>query len=52
MNEPLPQRPQNLTPSANLEWQLEHATMPGITLDGGDPPVLDPSDGDGWLAVP
>ena len=32
-NERPPHRPQNLTPSANREWQLVHATIPGITLD-------------------
>jgi hypothetical protein len=46
-NEPPPQRPQNRTPSANREPQLVHATIPGMTLDGGDPLLLDPSDGDG-----
>ena len=52
VNEPLPHRPQNRTPSANLEPQFEHATISGITLDGGEPPVLLPCDGEGWLAVP
>jgi hypothetical protein len=33
VNDPLPQRPQNLTPSAKREPQFEQATMPGITLE-------------------
>ena len=33
MKERLPQRPQNLTPSAKRELQFEQATMPGITLE-------------------
>lgn len=48
---PPPQRPQNLTPSAYLALQFAQATMPGIKLEYGDPPVLVPSDGDGWLAL-
>ncbi len=45
-NERPPQRPQNFTPSANLEWQFAHATMPGITLEWM--PLLPlPCDGDG-----
>ena len=51
-NDPLPHRPQNLTPSAKREWQFAQATMPGITLDAGEPPVLAPCDGDGWLPAP
>jgi len=51
-NEPPPHRPQNLTPSANFDPQLEHATMPGITLDCGEPAELVPCEEDGWLAVP
>ena len=48
MKERLPQRPQNFTPSANFDLQLEHATMPGIMLD--PVPLLPvPCDGDGWL---
>jgi hypothetical protein len=31
--DPLPQRPQNLTPSAKREPQFEHPTMPGMTLE-------------------
>ena len=31
--DPLPQRPQKRTPSANLDPQFEQATIPGITLD-------------------
>ena len=31
--ERLPQRPQNFTPSAKRELQLEQATIPGITLE-------------------
>jgi len=42
---PLPHRPQNLTPSAKREPQLEHATMPGITLEGIAPPL--PCDDEG-----
>ena len=49
MNVPPPQRPQNLTPSANREPQFEHATMPGIRLDTGELPALLPCDGEGWL---
>jgi hypothetical protein len=50
MNERLPHRPQNFTPSANFDLQLEHATMPGIMLD--PVPLLPvPCDGDGWLPV-
>jgi hypothetical protein len=52
MNEPLPHRPQNLTPSAKREWQLAHATIPGIMLDCGDPPVLVPCEEVGWLDPP
>jgi len=33
LKERLPQRPQNLTPSAKRELQLEHATIPGIRLE-------------------
>ena len=51
-NLPPPQRPQNPTPSANLVPQLPHATIHGITLDGGEPPVLAPCDDEGWLDVP
>ncbi|HMJ08517.1 MAG TPA: hypothetical protein VK468_05905, partial [Pyrinomonadaceae bacterium] len=32
-NEWLPQRPQNRTPSANLDPHFAHATMPGIRLE-------------------
>jgi hypothetical protein len=50
MNERLPHRPQNFTPSANFDLQLEHATMPGIMLD--PVPLLPvPCEGDGWLPV-
>ena len=45
LNDPLPHRPQNLTPSAKREPQLEHATMPGITLEGIAPPL--PCDDEG-----
>jgi len=45
-NERLPQRPQNFTPSANREWHVAHATMPGMMLEL-TPPLLLPWDGDG-----
>lgn len=45
-NERLPHRPQNRTPSANLDLHWVHATMPGIMLDPAPLLVL-PSDGDG-----
>jgi hypothetical protein len=41
-----PQRPQNLTPSAKRELQVEQATIPGITLEW-IPPLLLPCDGEG-----
>ena len=50
-NERPPHRPQNFTPSAKRELQVEHATIPGITLEC-IPPLLLPCDGEGWLAVP
>jgi hypothetical protein len=37
--ERLPQRPQNLTPSANRAPQFVQATMPGITLESAVPPL-------------
>ena len=52
VNDPLPQRPQNLTPSANREPQLAHATIPGMTLEAGEPMPLLPCDDDGWLGEP
>src|SRR5215211_7828362 len=48
VNDRLPQRPQNFTPSANRELQLVHATIPGITLEW-IPLLLLPWDGDGLL---
>ena len=47
-NERPPQRPQNLTPSANRELQFVQATMPGIRLEWA-PLELLPCDGDGLL---
>ena len=32
-NDRPPHRPQNFTPSANLDWQVVQATMPGIRLE-------------------
>ena len=53
LNERFPQRPQNFTPSANLELQFVQATIPGIRLEGAALLLLPPScDGEGWLAVP
>ena len=42
LKEPLPQRPQNLTPSAYRDPQFEQATMPGIILDCAEPSLLAP----------
>ena len=47
-----PQRPQNLTPSAYRAPHAVHPTIPGKRLDCGDPPVLEPCEGDGWLPSP
>jgi len=51
VKEPLPHRPQKRTPSANREWQFEQATMPGIKLETGEPPLL-PCEDEGWLPCP
>jgi hypothetical protein len=52
VNDPLPHRPQNRTPSAKREPQFEHPTMPGITLDSGELLELLPCDDVGWLPGP
>ena len=50
VNDLLPQRPQNFTPSANREPQFVQATIPGMRLEWA--PLLPlPCDGDGWLPV-
>jgi len=41
-----PHLPQNLTPSANRELHVEHATIPGIMLEA-TPPLLLPCEGEG-----
>jgi len=45
----LPHLPQNFTPWAKRALQFVQTTMPGITLDCGEPPLLSAPDGDGWL---
>ncbi len=52
LKERLPHLPQNFTPSAKRALQLAQATMQGIMLEYGEPPLrpLPPiPDGDGWL---
>ena len=52
LKERLPHLPQNFTPCAKRALQLVQATMPGITLDCGEPLLLLPppvSEVDGWL---